>query len=87
MYESDNKKVQEIVRLIQMDGCVVEGKKITLDDLPQLCQNLNDSDKEEISNLIGAIAEELDVLCSERQHLDTQIKPLKTAKQKLAKLI
>ena len=87
MYESDNKKVQEIVRLIQMDGCVVEGEKITLDELPQLCQNLNDSDKEEISNLIGAIAEELDVLCSERQHLDTQIKPLKAAKRKLVKLI
>ena len=62
------------------------GKKITLDKLPQLCQNLNDSDKKEISALVEAIAEELDVLCSERHQLDAQIKPLKAAKQKLAKL-
>jgi hypothetical protein len=87
MYESDNKKVQEIVRLIQTDGCVVEGEKITLDDLPQLCQDLNDSDKEEISNLIEAIAEELEVLCSDRQYLNAQIKPLQAAKKKLTKLI
>jgi hypothetical protein len=87
VYESDNKKVQEIVRLIQMDGCVVDGKKITLDELPQLCQDLNDSDKEEIVNLIEAIAEELEVLCRDRKYLDVQIKPLKAAKKKLTKLI
>ena len=87
MYESENKKVREIVRLIQMDGCTIEGKKITLDELPKLCQNLTDSDKEEISDLVEAIAEKLDVLCAERQQLDAQIKPLKAAKQKLARLI
>jgi hypothetical protein len=95
MYESENKKVREIVRLIQMDGCTIvvrrrasfEGKKITLDELPKLCENLSDSDKEEISALVEAIAEELDVLCAERQQLDAQIKPLKAVKQKLARLI
>jgi hypothetical protein len=87
MYESENKKVREIVRLIQMDGCTTEGKKITLDELPKLCENLSDSDKEEISALVEAIAEELDVLCAERQQLDAQIKPLKAVKQKLARLI
>jgi malonyl CoA-acyl carrier protein transacylase len=87
MYESDNKRVQEIVNLIQMDGCVVEGKKLTLDNLPQLCKNLNDSDKEEISNLVDAIADELSVLGSERQVLDAQIALLRAAMEKLAKLI
>jgi hypothetical protein len=87
MYQSENKKVQEIVNLIQMDGCVVDGKKITLDDLPQLCQNLNDSDREEIVNLVGAIMSELEELCSDRQYLDAQIKPLEVAKNKLIKLI
>jgi hypothetical protein len=87
MYESENKKVREIVRLIQMDGCTIEGKKITLDELPKLCENLSDSDKEEISALVEAIAEELDVLCAERQQLDAQIKPLKAVNQKLARLI
>ena len=87
MYESENKKVREIVRLIQMDGCTTEGKKITLDELPKLCENLSDSDKEEILALVEAIAEELDVLCAERQQLDAQIKPLKAVKQKLARLI
>jgi hypothetical protein len=87
MYESNNKKVQKIVNIIQMDGCVVEGKKITLDELPQLCQDLNDSDKEEIVNLIGAIMGELEELYSDLQYLDTQIKPLEAAKRKLIKLI
>lgn len=87
MYESDNKRVQEIVNLIQMDGCIVEGKKSTLDNLPQLCQNLSNSDKEEISNLIDAIADELSVLCSERQVLDAQIAPLKAVMKQLTKLI
>lgn len=87
MYESENKKVREIVRLIQMDGCTIEGKKITLDELPKLCEDLSDSDKQEISALVKAIVEELDVLCAERQQLDAQIKPLKAVKQKLARLI
>jgi hypothetical protein len=87
MYESKNKRVQKIVNLIQMDGRVVKDKKITLDELPHLCQNLNDSDKKEIASLIEAIAEELDVLCDEREYLDAQINPLKAVKEKLTKLV
>ncbi len=31
MYESNNKKVEKIVKLIQSHGCIVEGKKISLE--------------------------------------------------------
>jgi hypothetical protein len=87
VYESDNKKVQEIVRLIQMDGCVVDGKKITLDELPQLCQDLNDSDKKEIAGLIQSIDDELAELYSDRRYLDNQIQSLEPVKEKLAQLV
>jgi hypothetical protein len=53
MYESPNKKVQEIVRVIQLQSCTIEGKEITLNDLDRLCQDLNRSDKEEIAELIA----------------------------------
>jgi hypothetical protein len=87
MYESENKKVQEIVRIVQMQGCTIDGNKITLNDLNQLCQNLSQSDKEEIVNLVGSIMVELEHLYSERQYLDNEIKPLEAAKEKLAQII
>jgi hypothetical protein len=59
MYESNNKKVEKIVRVIQSHGCTVEGKKISLDDLPLLCQDLNDSDKKEIAGIIQSIDTEI----------------------------
>ncbi len=87
MYESPNKKVQEIVRIVQIQGCTIEGKKITLNDLDRLCQDLSQSDKEEIADLIGSIVAELEHLYSERQCLNNEIKPLEAAKEKLAQII
>ena len=87
MYESNNKKVEEIVRVIQSHGCIVEGKKISLDDLPLLCQNLNDSDKKEIAEIIQSINDELFHLYGDRQYLDNQIQSLEPVKGKLARLV
>jgi HEPN domain-containing protein len=87
MYESLNKKVQEIVRVVQLQDCTIEGKKITLNDLDRLCQYLNRSDKEEIADLIGSIVAELEHLYGERRYLDDSIKPLEAAKEKLARII
>jgi hypothetical protein len=84
MYKSNNKKVERIVNLIQSHGCIVEGKKISLDDLPLFCHDLNDSDKKEIVDLIQSIDDELFHLYGERQYLDAQIQPLKLAKEKLS---
>jgi hypothetical protein len=87
MYESNNKKVEKIVRIIQSHGCTIEGKKITLDELPLLCQDLNDSDKKEIVEIIQSIDDELFHLYGDRQYLDNQIQSLEPAREKLAKLI
>jgi hypothetical protein len=87
MYESPNKKVQEIVRVIQLQSCTIEGKEITLNDLDRLCQDLNRSDKEEIADLVGSIMGELEHLYNERQYLNDSIKPLEAAKEKLAQII
>jgi hypothetical protein len=87
MYESNNKKVEKIVNLIQSHGCTVEGKKISLDDLPLLCQDLNDSDKKEIAGLIQSIDDELFHLYGDRQYLDIQIQSLEPVREKLAQLV
>jgi hypothetical protein len=87
MYESNNKKVEKIVNLIQSHGCTVEAKKISLDDLPLLCQDLNDSDKKEIAGLIQSIDDELFHLYSDRQYLDSQIQSLEPVRKKLAQLV
>ncbi len=87
MYESNNKKVEKIVNLIQSDGCIVEGKKISLEDLPLLCQDLNDSDKKEIVEIIQSIDDELCELYNDRQYLDKQIQSLEPVKEKLARLV
>jgi hypothetical protein len=87
MYESNNKRVEKIVRLIQSHGCIVEGKKISLDDLPLLCQELNDSDKKEIVEIIQSIDDELFHLYGDRQYLDNQIQSLEPAREKLAQLV
>ena len=87
MYESNNKKVEKIVRLIQSHGCIIEGKKISLDDLPLLCQDLNDSDKKEIVEIVQSIDDELFHLYGDRQYLDNQIQPLESVKEKLARLV
>jgi hypothetical protein len=87
MYESDNEKVEKIVNLIQSHGCTIEGKKITLDELPLLCQDLNDSDKKEIIEIIQSIDDELFHLYSDRQYLDNQIQSLEPAREKLAQLV
>jgi hypothetical protein len=87
MYESNNKKVEKIVRLIQSHGCIVEDKKISLDDLPLLGQDLNDSDKKEIVCLIQSIDDELFHLSGERQYLDSQIHSLEPAREQLARLL
>jgi hypothetical protein len=87
MYKSNNKKVEKIVRIIQSHGCTIEGKKITLDELPLLCQDLNDSDKKEIIEIIQSIDDELFHLCSDRQYLDNQIQSLEPAREKLAQLV
>jgi hypothetical protein len=87
MYESNNKKIEKIVRIIQSHGCTIEGKKISLDDLPLLCQDLNDSDKKEIAGLIQSIDDELFHLYCDRQYLDSQIQPLESVKEKLAGLV
>ena len=87
MYESNNKKVERIVNIIQSHGCIVEGKKISLDELPLLCHDLNDSDRKEIGFLIQSIDDELFHLYSDRQYLDNQIHSLEPAREKLAKLI
>ncbi|WP_309729916.1 hypothetical protein [Chamaesiphon sp. OTE_75_metabat_556] len=87
MYESNNKKVEKIVRLIQSHACIIEGKKISLDDLPLLCQDLNDSDKKEIVEIVQSIDDELFHLYGDRQYLDNQIQPLESVKEKLARLV
>jgi hypothetical protein len=87
MYKSPNKKVQEIVRVIQLQSCTIEGKEITLNDLDRLCQDLNRSDREEIADLVGSIMGELEHLYDERQYLNDSIKPLEAAKEKLAQII
>jgi hypothetical protein len=87
MYESNNKKVEKIVNLIQSHGCIIDGKKISLDDLPLLCQDLNDTDKKEIVNLIQSIDDELGELYGDRQYLDNQIQSLEPAREKLAELV
>ena len=63
------------------------GKKITLNDLDRLCQDLNRADKAEIADLVGSIMGELEHLYSERQYLNDSIKPLEAAKEKLAQII
>jgi hypothetical protein len=87
MYESNNKKVEKIVRLIQSHGCIVEGKKISLDELPLLCQDLNDSDKKEIVEIIQSIDDELFHLYGDRQYLDNQIQSLQPVRGKLSQLL
>ena len=87
MYESNNKKVEKIVNLIQSHGCIVEGKKISLDDLPLLCQDLNDSDKKEIVGIIQSIDDELSEIYGDRQYLDNQINSLEPVREKLAQLL
>jgi hypothetical protein len=87
MYESNNKKVEKIVNLIQSHGSIAEGKKISLDDLPLLCQNLDDSDKKEIAEIIQSIDDELCELYSDRQYLDSQIQSLEPAREKLVQLV
>ena len=87
MYESNNKKVEKIVRIIQSHGCTIEDKKITLDELPLLCQDLNDSDKKEIIEIIQSIDDELFHLYRDRQYLDNQIQSLEPAREKLAQLV
>ena len=87
MYKSKNKKVEKIVNLIQSHGCIVEGKKISLDDLPLLCHDLNDSDKKEIAGLIQSIDDELLHLYGDREYLDSQIQSLEPAREKLAQLV
>ena len=87
MYKSKNKKVEKIVNLIQSHGCIVEGKKISLDDLPLLCLDLNDSDKKEIAGLIQSIDDELLHLYGDREYLDSQIKLLEPAREKLTQLV
>jgi hypothetical protein len=87
MYESNNKKVERIVNLIQSHGCIVEGKKISLDALPLLCQALNDSDKKEIVEIIQSIDDELFHLYGDRQYLDIQIQSLEPVRKKLAQLV
>jgi uncharacterized protein involved in exopolysaccharide biosynthesis len=87
MYESSNKKVQEIVRVVQLHSNSTKDKEITLNDLDRLCQDLNRSDREEIADLIGSIMGELEYLYTERQSLDDSIKPLEAVKDKLAQII
>lgn len=87
MYESNNKKVEKIVRIIQSHGCTVEGKKITLDDLPLLCQDLTNSDKKEITEIIQSIDDELFHLYGDRQYLDNQIQSLQPVREKLSQLV
>ena len=87
MYESSNKKVEKIVNIIQSHGCIVEGKKISLDELPLLCQDLNDSDKKEIVGIIQSIDDELSELYGDRQYLDNQINSLEPVREKLAQLL
>jgi hypothetical protein len=87
MYESNNKKIEKIVRIIQSHGCTIEGVKITFDELPLLCQDLNDSDKKEIIEIIQSIDDELFHLYSDRQYLDSQIQSLEPAREKLAQLV
>ena len=87
MYKSKNKKVEKIVNLIQSHGCIVEGKKISLDDLPLLCHDLNDSDKKEIAGLIQSIDDELLHLYGDREYLDSQIQSLEPVREKLARLV
>jgi hypothetical protein len=87
MYESNNKKVEKIVRLIQSHGCIIEGKKISLDDLPLLCQDLNDSDKKEIVEIVQSIDDELFHLYGDRQYLDSQIQSLEPVRDKLSQLV
>jgi hypothetical protein len=87
MYESSNKKVQKIIDLIESQGCVIDGKKISLNDLPLVCQNLNDSDKPEIVNLIQWIETELDRLHTDCEEAYNQIQSLEPAKEKLDRLL
>ena len=103
MYESNNKKIDKIVRIIQSHGCTVEGKKITLVDLPLLgaiawtgnpsashpllCQYLNDSDKKEITEIVQSIDDELFHLYGDRQYLDSQIHSLEPVREKLSQLV
>jgi hypothetical protein len=87
MYESNNKKVEKIVRIIQSHGCIIEGKKISLDDLSLLCQDLNDSDKKEIAGLIQSIDDELFHLYGDRQYLDSQIQSIEPVREKLSQLV
>ena len=87
MYKSKNKKVEKIVNLIQSHGCIVEGKKISLDDLPLLCHDLNDSDKKEMVGLIQSIDDELLHLYGDREYLDSQIKLLEPVREKLTQLV
>ncbi len=87
MYESNNKKVEKIVRIIQSHGCTVEGKKISLDDLQPLCHDLNDSDKKEIIEIIQSIDDELFHLYGDRQYLDSQIQSLEPVREKLSQLV
>jgi hypothetical protein len=87
MYESSNKKIEKIVNIIQSHGRIVEGKKISLDALPLLCQDLNDSDKKEIVGIIQSIDDELSELYGDRQYLDNQINSLEPVREKLVQLL
>ncbi|WP_373544877.1 hypothetical protein [Chamaesiphon sp.] len=58
-----------------------------MDDLPLLCQDLNDSDKKEIVEIIQSIDDELFYLYGDRQYLDIQIQSLEPVREKLALLV
>jgi hypothetical protein len=76
MFKSSNPRVEAIVRVIQMNGCMIDGVVISLDRLPELCSILTDTDKTEIKDLIQSLENELEEYIADLEYADNEIQSL-----------
>ena len=80
-------KIQEIQEILDLQGCMIEGKVISLNDLDEICQDLDDSDREALENLLEEKTNELESLLQEQEQVGKEIKLLRPAIGKLTLLI
>jgi hypothetical protein len=76
MFQSNSPKVQEIVRIVQMHGCTVDGEAITLSPLQKLYKQLNEIERKEIDSLILSLENELEEQIADRDYAIREIESL-----------
>ena len=80
-------KIQEIQEILDLQGCMIEGKVISLSDLDEICKNLDSSDKEALESLLEEKTNELESLLQEQEQLNKEIKLLRPSIGKLTLLL